>query len=171
MESCAVCNFEWDAIESREITPRMVMACAGLGRLLVEAPGRAAERPEPSRWSALEYAGHVRDVLFNVRDRIVLGAAEDNPVPNGMHGTARIELGLYRCDTPQTLATELDVAALLFTQTFDALPPGFDERPIFYGWPTPATRTLRWVAAQALHECEHHLADVEENIRILTGDL
>ncbi|MCP3855439.1 MAG: hypothetical protein GY698_12000 [Actinomycetia bacterium] len=35
------------------------------------------------------------------------------------------------------------------------------ERPIFYGWPRPATRTLRWVAAQALHEVEHHLGDVE----------
>jgi hypothetical protein len=168
MESCAVCAFEWDAIASPEITPRMVEASASLGRLVTEEPDRVAERPEPSRWSALEYSGHVRDVLFNVRDRIVLGAAEDNPVPNGMHGTARIELGLYRADTPGSLGNELDVATSLFTQTFDALPTGFDARPIFYGWPTPATRTLRWVAAQALHECEHHLADAEENIRILT---
>ena len=33
-------------------------------------------------------------------------------------------------------------------------------RPIFYGWPRPATRSLLWVAAQALHEAEHHLDDV-----------
>ena len=34
-------------------------------------------------------------------------------------------------------------------------------RPIFYPWPRPETRNLLWVAAQALHEAEHHLTDVQ----------
>ena len=103
-------------------------------------------------------------MFFNLRDRIILGAAVDNPTPLGMHVDARVDLGLYRNDTAASLADELGVAGSLFTRTFDALPDGFDERPIFYGWPTAATRNLRWVAAQAVHECEHHLADAASQI-------
>ncbi len=40
------------------------------------------------------------------------------------------------------------------------------ERPTFYPWPRPATRTLRWVAAQALHEAEHHLGDVRRHLDV-----
>jgi hypothetical protein len=86
----------------------------------------------------------VRDVLLNLRDRI--------------------ELGLYAADTPAIVAEELVMAGALFARTVEALPAGYDERPIFYGRPVATTRTLLWVAAQALHECEHHLADAEAGI-------
>lgn len=49
--------------------------------------------------------------------------------------------------------------------SFERFPPSHAQRPIFYGWPRPATRTVRWVAAQALHEVEHHLDDIERIIR------
>ena len=120
------------------------------------------DRPEPATWSALEYGCHVRDVLYNLRDRIVVGLAEDNPVPKAMFADLRIERGLYAADDPATLAAELDLAGGLFARTVAALDAEALARPIFYGWPTPATRTLLWVAAQALHETEHHLADVTE---------
>jgi len=29
-----------------------------------------------------------------------------------------------------------------------------------YGYPRVTNRNLRWVAAQALHEVEHHLSDI-----------
>jgi hypothetical protein len=161
METCPECPFAWDAISSFEITPRITAAAERFAALLRENQDRAATRPATEVWSTLEYGGHVRDVFLNLRDRIVLGAAEDNPVPKGMHVNARVDLGLYAPDTPLVVADELAMAAALFTRTFDALPAGFDERPIFYAWPVEATRTLRWVAAQALHESEHHLADAE----------
>ena len=33
-----------------------------------------------------------------------------------------------------------------------------------YGFPDPVTRTLGWMGKQAVHEIEHHLADMEENL-------
>ena len=164
METCPECRFAWDAVTAAEVTPRITAATDRFAALLREHAGRAQRRPSPEVWSMLEYGCHVRDVLFNLRDRIVLGAVEDNPVPLGMHVNARVDLGLYASDTPLVLADELRIGAALFARTFDALPFGFDERPIFYGWPVAATRTLRWVAAQALHECEHHVADAAAQV-------
>ena len=59
---------------------------------------------------------------------------------------------------PAMITTELAPLWLLVT-TLTAVDHRI-ERPIFYGWPREATRTLRWVGAQALHEAEHHLDDV-----------
>ena len=101
----------------------------------------------------------MRDVLLNLRDRIILGAVEDNPVPKMMHTDARVTLGLYAADTAAIVARDLWVAVELFCRTLAALSLEQLARPIFYGYPREATRTLSWVAAQALHEVEHHLAD------------
>jgi hypothetical protein len=166
-EACQGCGFEWDAVTWEEISPRIVAASDRFGGLLRGNVEDTVVRPDPDRWSALEYACHVRDALFNLRDRIVLGAVEDNPVPHPMHGTPRIEMGLYRGDDPVVVADELIVAAGLFTRTLDRLPAEVRTRPIFYPYPRPATRDLRWVAAQALHESEHHLGDAQDNLDTL----
>ena len=111
----------------------------------------------------LEYASHLRDVMYNVRDRIILGAIEDNPEPKKLYADARVALGLYAQDTAVLLDIDLAVASGLFLRTLAALSPAQMRRPILYGWPTPTTRTLNWAAAQVLHEVEHHLDDVRQN--------
>jgi hypothetical protein len=166
MESCPVCGFVWDALGREEIGRRIIAAADHLATLLRTDPD-AGSRPERSRWSSLEYGAHVRDVLLNLRDRVVLGAIEDNPTPKPMHGDARVERGLYAAETSELVAGDLTVAAALFERTFGAIPPQALARPIFYGWPRPETRTLLWVAAQAVHEAEHHRDDVVENRRLL----
>ena len=37
-------------------------------------------RPDPSRWTTLEYAAHVRDVLRLYRTRLALMVDEDDPL-------------------------------------------------------------------------------------------
>lgn len=86
-----------------------------------------------------------------------------------MYGSLRIEKGMYRPDDPGDIAEDLAVASRLFSRTLGVIATSEGERPIFYGWPRPATRTLRWVAAQALHEVEHHLADVQQLAARQTG--
>ncbi len=167
VESCEVCGFVWDRVSPAEVAPRIVLATSKFDRLLKSDPERARRRPTPDRWSALEYGCHVRDVLIHVRDRVVLGAVDDNPTPHALYGSQRIELGLYANEVPSVVGDELRVVGALFGRTFDSLPPGFGDRPMFHGWPRAATRTLSWVAAQALHECEHHLADAQEDLGAL----
>ena len=85
---------------------------------------------------------------------------EDNPLCKGLFGTSRIELGLYKNDSPAVVAEELRVAASLFARTWDRIPEIIRDRTMVYGWPRLADRSLHWVAAQALHEVEHHLSDI-----------
>ena len=104
--------------------------------------------------------GHVRDVLLNLRDRLVVALNEDNPVCKGLYGTHRIDNGLYEGDTPEQVATEVLVAASLFGRTWERIPVDAHARTMVYGYPRLADRSLVWVAAQALHEVEHHRADI-----------
>lgn len=160
-ERCDVCGFEWDAVPAREVPARVVAAADLIASILREGdPVLLAARPDADTWSAVEYGAHVRDVLYNIRDRIVVGLVEDTPTPKAMYGAFRAELGLYAEDEPVTLATELELAARLFARTVRALSPEQLARTLVYGWPREAERPLRWVAAQALHEVEHHATDV-----------
>ena len=167
VETCEVCGFAWDEIPAAATAPRTTAAVESLAARLRAHPEVAVERPAPTRWSMLEYGAHVRDVLLNLRDRILLGAIEDNPTPKAMHRDERVELGCYAADTPEVVADELELAAGLFARTLAVLSPDLLSRPIVCGWPVATTRSLRWLAAQALHEVEHHLADVEENYAVL----
>jgi len=159
MEACEVCGFEWDAVAAADIPARLRAAAAGFADVLRGEPATLSAHRDASTWSTMEYTAHARDVMLNLRDRIVLGLAEDNPTPHAMFGELRISAKLYAANEPARLATEIDVAADLLARTVEALSPEQLARPIFYGWPRAATRTLSWVAAQALHEAEHHLDD------------
>jgi len=159
-EQCEVCGFEWDTITADQVPDRLRAASDGFAEVLRGGGDSLSQRPQPDVWSAVEYGCHVRDAMFNLRDRIVVGLAEDNPTPKAMFTDLRIAAGLYAREQPQQLATEIEVAAGLLGRTVAALDASQLARPIFYGWPRATTRTLLWVAAQALHEAEHHLADV-----------
>ena len=166
MEACEVCGYEWDAVTANEVCARMRAVAAGYREVLAGGGDRFSVRPGPETWSVVEYSAHVRDVFFNLRDRIVVGLAEDNPTPKPTFVDVRIASGLYAADTPERLIVEIDVATDLFARTVEALDDAQLARPIFYPYPRPETRTLLWVASQALHEAEHHLTDIQ---RIAAG--
>lgn len=159
----------WDAVGGAEVVPRIGAAVRAHSEVLQGAGPAVSVRPEPARWSALEYAGHVRDVLLNLRERIVVACVVDVPTGTPLYREERIALGFTREDTAADVAIELPVAAHLFTRTFAALPPAASERRLVYSSQTPFEVTVGWLGAQAVHECEHHLTDVHENRTRLGG--
>ena len=167
MESCEVCGFVWDDLVDAEVGPRIRAGTDMLARLLHSTPDVATTRPTAGRWSMLEYGAHVRDVLLVLRDRFVVGVVTDNPGFTPMYRDERVDLGMYGAEDPVALAAELEVAAALLVRMLEALSPEQLERTCQYGYPGPSTRTLRWMAAQAVHEVEHHLGDVEENLKLV----
>lgn len=169
VESCPVCGFVWDSIDPDEVTPRIRAAIGQMTTLLVADAARAGVRPDTDRWSVLEYGAHVRDVLLSARDRLILAAIEDNPSPYPIHRDERVRLGLYRRDTPEAVAGDLEVAARLFEVAFDTLRPAALERPIIYSRILGDQRTFAWTGAQGLHEVEHHLDDMRDNVARLDG--
>lgn len=160
-EACDVCGFAWDDVPAVDIPPRLRAALDGYLAVLADDDPGLSTRPSADVWSVIEYCGHVRDVAFNLRDRIVLGLAEDHPTPKPMYQDVRIENGLYADDTPAAMALELAAGLGLLAKTVAALDDARLARTLVYGWPRVADRSLAWVAAQALHEAEHHLADVQ----------
>jgi hypothetical protein len=166
VERCEVCGFAWEEVAVDDIDGRLRAGTERIADLLARAPDRATVQPTPGRWSALEYAGHVRDVLLMLRDRMVVGMVEDEPDFKPMYRDQRVDEGLYAADTVGTMTSELAVATALFTRLFGAVAPDDLQRPVRYGFPDPERRTLLWMGQQAVHEVEHHGADIAENLGV-----
>lgn len=161
-----MCGFAWEEVAVDDIDGRLRSGTERIADLLAGAPDRAIVQPTPGRWSALEYAGHVRDVLLMLRDRMVVGMVEDEPEFKPMYRDQRVDEGLYAADTVETMTAELAVATALFTRLFGAVPPDDLQRSVRYGFPDPEHRTLLWMGQQAVHEVEHHGTDIAENLGV-----
>ena len=167
-DSCETCGFQWDAVSAPEIPRRIKTATDSFVDVLLKAGPSADKRSAPERWSILEYGSHVRDVLISIRERIITASILDEPTGAAIHRDERVALGFSRLDAPAEVAGELSAISNLFVRTFASLPTGFESREFYFSPVTPAKVTILWAGAQALHECEHHLADVEENFERLS---
>ena len=165
--SCPQCGFEWGAVTAQEIPDRLRRATDSFCAVIRDAKEQANERPSPERWSILEYGAHLRDVLISIRERIIAASVQDSPTGAAIYRDERVSLGFYKLDDASHVAHELDALASLFVRTFICLPSGYEERTFVYSPVTPNEVTILWAAAQALHECEHHLDDVRENLDLL----
>jgi hypothetical protein len=165
--TCEGCGFRWSEVTADEVPSRVSVATSSFVHVIETAGANANARPSPERWSILEYAGHMRDVFISIRERIMRACVEDEPVGTPMYREERVNLGLYRLDTPSIVAKELTTLSALFARTFQSLPEPFLERRLTYSTVTPAKVTILWAGAQAVHEVEHHLADAQENLRLL----
>ena len=164
VERCEDCGFAWETVSGEAIVSRVGAGTAAISGLLAGDPARAGVRPSTQRWSATEYAAHVRDVLMTLRDRLVVGLVEDVPSFTPMYREERVALGLYRSDTVGAVIDELRAATAMFIRLFDAIDPAQLTREVLYGYPAPARRSLLWMGQQAVHEVEHHGSDIAENL-------
>src|ERR1700722_1037597 len=121
------------------------------------APG-AADRPQPDRWSALEYGCHVRDVFRLYDYRLGLMLTEDDPLyPNWDQDETAIADD-YAAQDPAVVAGQLAAAAEAIAVSFG--PPSGDQ------WLRPGRRgdgasfTVETFARYFVHDPVHHLHDV-----------
>lgn len=162
--SCEGCGFVWDGVGRADAISGINDAVAGFVGVIEKAGDAATFRPEPDRWSIVEYAAHLRDVLLSLRERIVVASVVDDAVGTPIYRDQRVALGFYSLDSVEDAADELAMAAGLISKTIAALPEGYDDRTMVYSPVTNTTVTIGWIAAQAAHEAVHHLGDVEENL-------
>jgi uncharacterized membrane protein len=120
-----------------------------------------AERPAPYVWSVLEYSSHVRDVLLNQREGIIVALVEETPTKQKMYREVRVDLGMYAGESAAEVVRGLQLASELFVRTFGVLNAEQLSRTMTYAG---QVRTLAWIGAQAVHEVEHHLADVRTQL-------
>ena len=155
-QPCPECGFEASAVTVDRI-PSVIRDNATTWEAVLTL-GDAAARPEPSTWSPLEYAAHVRDVhrIFDLRVEMMLD--QDDPTfPNwDQDETAVAER--YGEQDPATVATELLEAAEAAAERYESVPPGAWGRR---GYRSNGSEfTVESIGIYHLHDIVHHAWDV-----------
>jgi hypothetical protein len=94
------------------------------------------------------------------------GLVEDEPGFKPLYRDERVNLGLYASDTAADVAAEVVATATMLVRLFEAIEPQQLDRIVQYGFPDPLPRSLLWMGQQAIHESEHHVAAITENLGV-----
>ena len=166
VDRCAECDYTYDDLPLADVPATLPRYATSYRRLLTSAPpDQLRRRPAPDVWSPLEYGCHVRDVLRVQHARLEQALTSDQPTFAPMDREGRVVRDRYNQQDPHAVAAELVDAATALARDFAALDDAGWERIAVYNWPTPAVRTMAWVARHTVHECRHHLMDIERGLR------
>lgn len=163
MESCEGCGFVYDLGDATGASAAVTSGATELAAVL-RAADEPARRRDPQRWSPLEYACHVRDVLLVQRERVLRARREDTPVVVPMGRDERVEHDGYAQQRPEDVARQLVDAAAMFANVLSRLDGRDWDREVAYNYPLLAERPLRWLAVHTVHEVVHHLGDVRRQV-------
>ncbi|MDZ5441847.1 DinB family protein [Micromonospora sp. 4G57] len=153
-EGCAECGFSSQDVAS---TGERLRAAIPTWRAAL-ARSDAAVRPEPTVWSPVEYACHVRDTCRIFRERLELMLREDDPVFANWDQDATAVEEDYFHQTPAVVADQLAAEAEATAAAFDAVRADQWERPGRRS--NGSVFTVRTFAVYFLHDIEHHVHDV-----------
>jgi hypothetical protein len=170
--ACRECAFVFDDVDPTTVADAVGAAGkrfrAPLSRGLKDEDLDAVvrTRPEPDRWSALEYACHIRDVFGLYAGRIGRVIDEDKPEFAAM---GRDELAVserYNEQDPSTVADEVAAAGETLAARLRGVPAS--------AWHWVGTRegeemSIDWMARNVQHEIDHHLLDVGRTLRHVRG--
>jgi hypothetical protein len=154
--ACPDCGFEASSIAEDEIAARTRALTAPWDGVLHRPD--APMRPEPTVWSPLEYACHVRDVcrVFDGRVRQML---DEDPArfANWDQDATAVEQR-YAEQSPAVVAPELREAAGRVADTFDSVQGAQWARAGFRS--DGSEFTVLTLGQYFLHDLAHHLVDV-----------
>src|SRR5688572_11113237 len=158
-EGRCACGFEpshlgpLDAVETLRSLHRRWRSVLAFDLDAAEPEAVLAQRPSPTGWSALEHAGHVRDVMHALSIRLGRVLTEDSPILPETH------------DTPPSGANEQGPGVVLagLAVTVEALAECI-ETTAATEWHRTGVRRGEQVRAidlvrEAIHEGVHHLRE------------
>jgi hypothetical protein len=150
---CPECGLDTSTFGHDDV-PAMLRANAAAWQEVLTS-GTARERPDPTTWSPLEYAAHVRDVCRVYTERLHLMLTQDAPnYPNWDQDATAVE-DRYGEQDPATVAKELTEAANHLADRFGEV----EE------WHRTGSRsdgahfTIDTFARYFIHDPIHHLHD------------
>jgi len=153
---CPECGFEASTITVDRI-PEVIRDNATAWEAVLTLDDAAA-RPEPSTWSPLEYAAHVRDVNRIFDDRVALMLDQDDPTFANWDQDETAVAERYAEQDPGTVATELIDAAESVAARYEAVRPGAWGRR---GYRSNGSEfTVESIGIYHLHDIVHHAWDV-----------
>ncbi|MEO5679650.1 MAG: DinB family protein [Acidimicrobiales bacterium] len=161
MTTCQGCGFVLEDLPTAGIGDGLRGVIPRFRQILASGPDRRLrERPDLATWSPLEYACHVRDVLFIQRDRVLRALVENRPDFAPMHREERVALARYASEAPPLVGEEIAIGAGLLARLVDGLSTEQMGRRCVYGYPDKTEVDVAWVGRHTVHEAEHHLLDM-----------
>ncbi len=156
---CPECGLDASTLRADAVADLLRANADAWTELLVAAPaGPLRQRPRHDRWSAVEYACHVRDVCALFRYRLGLMLDEDDPLfPNWDQDATALEED-YGTQDPAVVATQLVEEAVRLADAFDAVSGEQWQRPGRRS--DGATFTVDSFSRYMVHDPIHHLYDV-----------
>ncbi|WP_138442910.1 DinB family protein [Sinomonas susongensis] len=153
---CPECGFDADSLTPQDVARRLDTALprwdAALGR------DDVLERPDPSTWSPLEYACHVRDLFEVFRHRLELMLVEDGARFGNWDQDATAVEKEYANADPAIVRGELAEQGALTRDAFAVVPEdAYGRRGLRSNGSEFTVLTL---SRYFLHDVEHHLHDV-----------
>jgi DinB superfamily len=157
---CPECGFDAASIELEDVGQMVRDNVAEWQQALARPRDEVVTRPSADRWSALEYACHVRDVLRIYHERLVLMLTEDDPDFANWDQDETAVAERYGEQDPATVAAELAAAAATLADRFDAV--AGDEWQRTGNRSDGARFTVDTFARYFVHDPVHHLDDVHK---------
>jgi hypothetical protein len=167
--ACPTCDFLPDSITTADAVvalrsfPNRWRSALALHLDDADPEGALILRPTPSGWSALEHAGHVRDVLHALDIRLQRVLREDEPVLPETHVTP--PSGANEQGMAVVLAA-LNVSADQFSTTIQLAPAKAFDR---IGRRSGAAVTALDLVREGVHEGNHHLRLATQTLDAVRG--
>ena len=92
---CPDCGFVWDGVTLAQSVSGVNDSVAAFVGVLEGVGEMATVRPQPDRWSIIEYAAHLRDVLISLRERIITAAIVDTSTGTPIFRDDRVNMGFF----------------------------------------------------------------------------
>jgi hypothetical protein len=156
--ACPECGFETTGFDRADLGA-LIRANASDWATILEAPADELRvRPQPDRWSTLEYAVHVRDVFRLFHERLELMLESDDPLfANWDQDVTALE-SRYNDHDPQVVSVALVAAAVGLSATFDDV--AGDTWGRVGRRSDGAVFTVESFGRYLIHDPVHHLWDV-----------
>jgi hypothetical protein len=159
---CPECGVDVSTFDRDDTAPLVRRLTGAWVEVLEDRSRDLAERPAPDRWSPLEYACHIRDVLRLYTTRLGLMLDEDDPLyPNWDQDVTAVE-DRYGEQDPAVVAAELRAAGTRLADAFAAVHGDQWDRPGRRS--DGASFTVETFARYFLHDPLHHLWDVGRSL-------
>jgi hypothetical protein len=156
-QPCPECGFDTQGFP-REAVPEMIMANAEAWQEALTGSVDVRTRPEPGKWSPLEYGCHVRDVFRLFDQRLDMMLTQDDPLFPNWDQDETATADRYQEQEPSKVAAELLESAQIIANHFQGVTG--DEWHRTGNRSDGATFTVEAFARYFIHDPVHHLNDV-----------
>jgi hypothetical protein len=165
--ACPECGFDGTAVAATDVARMTRDTAAAWAAVLARPRDEVTARPADDRWSALEYACHVRDVFRIFDGRLDRMLAEDGPDFANWDQDETAVADRYHEQDPAVVSTELAEAAATIADRFESV--AGDQWARTGNRSDGSSFTVESFARYFVHDPVHHLDDVHRGFSRLVG--